>query len=175
LEPDDEARILAAMEADGSAIARRDRMLMLLLLGAGLRVGAALGLAVEDLDLDSGSCSIARDKNDHAHRVVLAPHLVDELRTFRGDRRSGPLFMGGEGRPLNVRQAQRRFAHWLQHAGVSRRVSLHSLRHAFGSRLLARCGNLRLVQKAMGHRSIASTTVYTQVDVEDVRRALGST
>jgi site-specific recombinase XerC len=173
LELDDEARILAAMAADGSAAARRDRMLMVLLLGAGLRIGAAVGLGVEDLDLDSGSCSIARDKDDHAHRVVLAPALVDELRAFLSTRRSGPVFEGVADRPLTVRQAQRRFKDWLRRAGVTRRVTLHSLRHAFGSRLLARCGNLRLVQKAMGHRSIASTTVYTQVDVEDVRRALG--
>ncbi|MFO1052234.1 MAG: tyrosine-type recombinase/integrase [Planctomycetota bacterium] len=174
LQPDDEARIMAAIDADRGPAARRDRTLIVLLIGAGLRIAAALQLQVEDLDLDQGTARIARDKNDREHEVVLAPHVVTQLRALLGDRRTGPLFEGQEGRPLTVRHAQRRFTDWLRRAGVTRRVTLHGLRHAFGSRLLAHCGNLRLVQRAMGHRSITSTTIYTQVDVAEVRKALGN-
>ncbi len=174
LHPEDEARILAAIKADGSDAARRDRALIVLLIGSGIRISPALQLRVEDLDLDRGSARIARDKNDREHEVVLAPHVVAELRALLGDRVSGPVFEGQDGRPLTVRHAQRRFTDWLQRAGVARHVTLHGLRHAFGSRLLARCGNLRLVQRAMGHRSITSTTVYTQVDAAEVRAALAA-
>ena len=174
LEPDDEARILAAIDADGSATARRDRALIVLLVGAGLRISPALHLRIEDVDLVRASARVASDKNDHAHEVILSPPVVAALREHLADRLEGPVFEGQDGEALTVRHAQRRFSSWLAKAGVTRHVTLHSCRHAFATRLLARCGNLRLVQQALGHRSIASTTTYAQVDVAEVRRALGA-
>ena len=75
------------------------------------------------------------------------------------------------GRRISIRQVQRRFAAWFAMAGIDQRT-VHSLRHSFACRLLAKTGNLALVQSALGHASIASTCVYARIDRSAVRAAL---
>jgi site-specific recombinase XerD len=72
-----------------------------------------------------------------------------------------------------MRHAQRRLAQWFAKAQIAGR-SAHSLRHSFASSLLARTGDLRLVQAAMCHALIVSTCIYTQVDRAQLRAAAGS-
>ena len=86
----------------------------------------------------------------------------------RGD---GPLFLAGDHR-VSMRHAQRRLSRWFTAAGIQGK-SAHSLRHSFASSLLARTGDLRLVQAAMCHASIVSTCIYTAVDREKLRAAVG--
>ncbi|HEX5108298.1 MAG TPA: tyrosine-type recombinase/integrase, partial [Vicinamibacterales bacterium] len=69
--------------------------------------------------------------------------------------------------------AQRRLSNWFAAAGIAGR-SAHSLRHSFACSLLNRTGDLRLVQAAMNHASIVSTTIYTTVDRAKLRAAVGS-
>jgi len=71
-----------------------------------------------------------------------------------------------------MRHAQRRLAGWFATAGIQGK-SAHSLRHSFACALLGRTGDLRLVQAAMNHASIVSTTIYTQVDRVKLRAAVG--
>ena len=67
---------------------------------------------------------------------------------------------------------ERRLQGWLERASVQSHVSPHTFRHTLASRLLAATGNLRLVQQALGHRSIASTVRYTQVPSDTLKAAL---
>jgi site-specific recombinase XerD len=71
-----------------------------------------------------------------------------------------------------MRHAQRRLTGWLAAAGIQGK-SAHSMRHSFACALLNKTGDLRLVQAAMSHASIVSTTIYTQVDREKLRAAVG--
>ena len=175
LREDEEQRLLAHLTAaaDGDA-ARRDEMLVRLMLGAGLRIGAAIGIDIEDLDLPHAEIRIRRDKNDRSTTVLLSPDLVDRLRAFLAGRRSGPLFASAAGDRITVRHAQRRFAQVVAAAKLDPRVSAHACRHTFATRLLERTGNLQLVRVAMRHASIASTVIYAQTDDAAVRRALGA-
>ena len=63
---------------------------------------------------------------------------------------------------------------WVTQAGVNRRATVHSLRHRFAIRLYQRTGDIYLVQQALGHRSIASTTVYARVDRSRLAAAMGA-
>ena len=72
-----------------------------------------------------------------------------------------------------MRHAQRRLSGWMKAAGITGK-SAHSLRHSFATGLLARTGNLRLVQAALNHATIVSTTVYIAVDREKLRAAVGA-
>ncbi len=94
------------------------------------------------------------------------------MREFLDGRAVGPVFMAGT-RRISTRQAQRRLAEWLAKAGITGK-SAHSLRHSFATGLLARTGDLRLVQAALGHASIVSTTIYTGVDRVRLRAAVGA-
>ena len=170
---DEERKLLAHLAAMPGEAARRDEMLVHLMLGAGLRIGAAVGIDIDDLDLAHGEVRIRRDKNDRSVTVLLSRELVTELRAFVGERRSGPLFATSRGSGITVRHAQRRFALAVAAAGLDRRISAHSCRHTFATRLLQRTGNLQLVRHALRHASIASTAIYAQVDDNTVRAALG--
>jgi len=95
---------------------------------------------------------------------VLPESLCDHLQGYVRNRTAGPLFNGAAGRQLSTRQVQRRFAIWLERAGVRGPATVHSLRHRFAIRLYRKTSDLLLVQQALGHRSIASTTIYARAD-----------
>jgi integrase/recombinase XerC len=174
LPPADCRRLLASLARHKDPLGRRDHALFSLLLGAGLRIGSAVALRIEDLDFDAGVAWLRRMKGDSPQQVLLAPGVARTLRAFLGRRREGPVFESGPGMAIDVRQARRRLTQALEAAGIKRRATPHSLRHAFAIDLLTRTQNLRLVQKAMHHASIASTCAYAAVADDAVRRALAS-
>ena len=168
---DERTRLLEVFAAVAGPKAERDRMLVDLLLNTGIRIGSALALDVGDLDIAHAEVNLRRTKNDRPSTAVLPVELATRLQEFIGSRVDGPLFQAG-GRRVSMRHAQRRLAGWFAAAGIKSR-SAHALRHSYATALLARTGDLRLVQAALNHASIASTTVYAQVDRAKLRAAVG--
>ncbi len=80
--------------------------------------------------------------------------------------------MATTGKRTGTRQFSRRLEQWLQKAGISGKITPHTFRHTLANRLLAKTSNLRLVQQALGHRSIASTLRYAQVPSKALAAAL---
>lgn len=155
--PDDDLRrVLDLLKDATTAAERRDRALLVLLAESGIRIGAALALDVEDVDLVAGHVVVRRGKGGHGQRVVLSRAAGGELRGYLGGRSSGPLFRGAAGGRVSRRQVQRRFTKLLRRAGASRPTTLHSLRHRFATRLYARTSDVLLVKQALGHRSIVA-------------------
>ena len=89
-----------------------------------------------------------------------------------GDRQEGPLFTTSSGRRVSIRQAQRRFRQWRDQAGISSTAKPHALRHTFAQRLYRATSDLFLVQAALHHRSVTSTTVYARADDSRLRSTL---
>lgn len=166
-------RLLAELKARSATRAgARDLMLAELLLGAGLRLGSAVALRVEDVDLDGGTLRLAHAKGDRDETAVLPGRTARALRAYLGGRTRGWVFEGAPGRAVGTRQARRRIEAACAAAGLPRGATPHTLRHTFATRLYRRTGDLGLVQRALGHRSIASTTVYARVDEGALRKAL---
>jgi len=151
--------------------ARRDEMLVHLLLGCGVRIGSALALDIADIDFAHGEITLRTTKNDRPCTVMLPATIAKRLRSFVAERADGPLFRAND-RRVSMRHAQRRLAAWLQAAKITGK-SAHSLRHSFATSLLARTGDLRLVQAALNHSSIVSTTCYAAVDRAKLRAVVG--
>jgi len=172
LHRDEQERLLKVLDAATGPEAARDRMLVQLLLQTGIRIGSALALDVEDVDLEHGELTLRSTKNDNRTTAVLPATVVTALRKFLGDRTTGPVFLARD-RRVSMRHAQRRISDWLDKAEIRGR-SAHSLRHTFASGLLARTGDLRLTQAALNHRSVVSTTIYAAVDRARLRAALGA-
>jgi integrase/recombinase XerC len=147
-------------------------MLVELLLGTGIRVGSAIGLDIEDVDLVHGELQIRKAKNNRPVTTMLPKAIAEELRTFIGDRKSGPVFLAGA-RRVSMRHAQRRLAGWLAKAKVVGK-SAHALRHTFATRIYSATGDLQVTQAALGHASIASTVIYARVDRARLRAAVGA-
>ncbi len=120
LREDEERRLLKHLTAAQGDAARRDEMLVRLMLGAGLRIGAAVGIDLEDLDLAHAEVRIRRDKNDRSVTVLLSSELVAQIRGFIGSRRGGALFANADGSRITVRHAQRRFTQAVAAAGLDK-------------------------------------------------------
>ena len=169
---DEQERLLTVLRGANGTEADRDRMLVELLLGTGIRIGSALGLDVQDIDLDHGEVRLRSTKNDRPTTAVLPAAVVKNLRAFVAGRTAGPVFRAGD-RRVSVRHVQRRLAGWFAAAGIRGR-SAHSLRHSVAAGVLGRTGDLRLVPAALNHASIVSTTIYTTVDKARLRAVVGA-
>ena len=150
----------------------RDHALFHLLVGSGIRIGSALALDVEDLDLPRREILLRRAKGDRVERVYLPAQVHDELVGYLAGRESGPLFQTHAGDRLQARQAHRRLAGWLSKARITTPASPHSLRHTFATHLLRKTGDIVIVQKALRHRNIESTLRYAALDDRRVREAI---
>ena len=171
LSPDEERRLLATLAAATGPEAERDHAMFALMLASGIRLGSAVALLVEDVDLARGELAI-HGKGDRRDRVLLGRKIQDHLRRFMGKRTSGPLFAGRGGQALTPRHVARRLRQWLKAAGVTRRASPHTLRHTFGLNAYRRTGDLLVVKELLCHRSVASTIIYVRADEGRLRRAL---
>ena len=172
LRDDEQKRLLTVLAAATGPEAERDRMLIELLLGTGVRIGSAIALDIEDLDLAHGELTLRTTKNDRPITAVLPAAIAEKLKVFLGTRTTGPVFLAGDHR-VSIRHVQRRIGGWLKAAGITGR-SAHAFRHTFACRVYSATGDLQVTQAALGHASIASTVIYAKVDKSRVRAAVGA-
>ena len=178
LSPEEAQRLLAAMRKDKTPIAERDHLMFSLMLGTGIRLGSLVGLNIGDVDLAAGTIRV-NGKGNVELLVFVNNGLKRLLKAHTGIRNpADPVFISVRGRRIGSRQVQLRLELWLKEAGIASRCTVHSLRHCFATRLYEKTGDLRLVQRALGHRHVTTTEIYSQVADARVRRAvrlLGST
>jgi len=170
LSAEERDRLLLVLGAAAGDEAARDHALIDLMAMTGIRLSAALGLDVEDLNLAGGDLTI-RTKGDRTERVYLPRPVAEHLARFVGKRTTGPVFTA-RGQRVSRRHVQRRFSEWLKRAGISQTLSPHSLRHSMAMDLYRKTGDILLVKEALHHRSIASTIVYARASQENLRAAL---
>jgi len=168
-------RLLAV--ADATPTPLRDRALLEVLYGAGLRVSEAIGLTVDVVHLRERALRV-RGKGDKERLVplgrpgckALAAYLDGERLRLAGAARSRHVFLSPRGARL-TRQAVfalvRRLA---ARAGIDTPLSPHGLRHAFATHMVERGADLRVVQSLLGHANIATTEVYTHVSRAHLRK-----
>lgn len=175
LSVDDVVKLLAAPSLD-ERLAFRDRAMLELAYGAGLRVSEWIGLATKDVLLEEGLVRV-RGKGDKERLVPLGRSAIGavavycrELRPLleRGEGK-GLLFLNGRGRPLTRMGAWKILRKYVDMAGIDKPVSPHTLRHSFATHLLEGGADLRAVQEMLGHADIATTQIYTHVDREYLR------
>ena len=172
LSEEEQERLLAALVAAKGDEAERDRVLFDLMLATGIRLGSVLALDIEDVNIERGELYLRRTKGDRPFAIFFNERVAALLRGHIGELTAGPLFESRQRRRLSVRQVQRRLSNWLQRAAC-RPAGPHALRHTFGQTVYDRTRDPLVVQAALGHRSIASTMVYAQVDERRLRAALG--
>jgi integrase/recombinase XerC len=151
--------------------ANRNRALLELAYGGGLRVSELAALDVGDLDLVEGTVRIRRGKGGKERIVPIGPPAIDAVRAWLGPRevRAGdPVFVSDGGRRLTTRALY----DVVRRAGLQqgRHLHPHMLRHSFATHLLAGGADVRAIQEMMGHESLATTQRYTAVDAEQLGR-----
>lgn len=161
----------AASKASGPEAAR-DRLFVELLAATGLRLGSAIAIDVEDIDLLDASIEVRSTKNSSPTRIFLGATIRQSIARYLGQRTSGPLLADRTGRRITPRHAQRRLAQLAKTAGIARPLSPHALRHGFAMRLYERTGDVELVRTALHHRSVTSTIVYARCSEQRLRSVL---
>jgi integrase/recombinase XerD len=169
--------LLEAPDAD-TDLGLRDRAMLELAYGAGLRVSELCGLGVDALHLEDGIVLITGKGGKQ--RVVpfgraaaraLARYLDRARPRLLAGRVSPHVFVNARGGPLSRVGFFKRLKEHAHAAGILRRVSPHVLRHSFATHLLEGGADLRLVQELLGHADIATTQVYTHVDARHILEA----
>ena len=169
LEEAEVERLIAAPDIT-TDLGLRDRTMLEVLYGAGLRVSELVGLTTDAVNLRQGVVRV-RGKGDKDRLVPLGEEAVDwvsrYLRTARGtlmrDATRPALFPGRDDQPLTRQAFWYRIKHHARIAGIERSLSPHTLRHAFATHLLNHGANLRVVQMLLGHSDLSTTQIYTHV------------
>ena len=167
-------RLLGATKTQGMH-GLRDRAILEMLYATGLRVSELVGLRHTDLDAERREVR-CRGKGGK-ERVVpvgevalgwVAAYLQE--RTLRDTGSSPWLFAGRGGRPVSRQTVWRLVRSTAARAEIGQRVSPHTLRHTFATHLLAGGADLRAIQELLGHARLATTQIYTHVEVERLKR-----
>jgi integrase/recombinase XerC len=173
-----EAVALCELPPGDDPVGVRDRAIIELLYGSGLRVGELCGLAVDDLDLPHERVLVT-GKGRKQRSVPVGEPAADALRNYiEGARNhfmeksgrgadSNALFLNARGGPLGARSVRAVLAKYL--AGEAAPINPHTLRHSFATHLLDGGADLRVVQELLGHESLATTQIYTHVSTERLR------
>ena len=161
---------LATDVADDAAapwIGARDWAILLLLYGAGLRIGEAVALPGGILPL--GATLTVTGKRAKTRVVPLLPQVRDAIDAYAAIgpwpiERGAPLFRGAKGGPLSAGVVRKAVQAARGRLGLGDRTTPHALRHSFATHLLGRGVDLRALQELLGHASLSSTQIYTAVD-----------
>jgi site-specific recombinase XerD len=167
---------------------RRDRAMLELLYGLGLRLAELVGLDLGDLDLVDGSVRV-RGKGGRERILPLLGEADRALRNYMADRLapedwrdlrdgivragsgSAPVFVGRRDRRISRRTVQARVRHYAEELAAVVGVSPHTLRHSFATHLLDGGAGIRIVQELLGHQHLATTQIYTHLSRGQLREA----
>jgi len=153
----------------------RDRALLELIYGAGLRISEALTIPIGDVDLIEGAARLT-GKRGKTRWVPLPLQTRAWIKKYLENgrpkllkRATGVLIVSDRGKPMLRQTAYKKVESFSRRAGL-RNVSPHTLRHTYAVHLLKGGADLRAVQELLGHESIATTQVYTNLDLDEVQR-----
>lgn len=180
------ADVMALIEAAGAQdppLGPRDRALLEVLYGTGARISEAVGLDIDDVDLESRTV-LLRGKGNKERRLPLGGHAATAIDAYLIQGRPGLISRGTPALFLNQRGARlSRQSAWAvlnlaadrarseqdRVSGRSLHVSPHTLRHSFATHLLEGGADVRVVQELLGHASVTTTQIYTKVTAETLR------
>ncbi len=173
LSEEDLQRLLDGPGWEETRCPERDRAILEMLYGTGIRLAELVGLRVRDLNAAGGILQV-RGKGNRERRVPVGEAALTAVAAYRatipGGPGDAPLFPGRKG-ALSPRTVQRIVTGHLRRIARRAHLSPHLLRHSFATHLLDRGAELRSVQELLGHASLASTQVYTHITMERLRTA----
>jgi len=171
-------RMMAAIDLSSNE-GHRNRAMMEMLYGSGLRVSELVGLQLSKIYLNEHYMLI-EGKGSKQRLVPLSPVAEEWFGYWLQERSTWPVkaeykdiaFVNRYGRPLTRAMVFTIVRRLCSEAGITKTVSPHTLRHSFATHLLQNGADLRVIQQLLGHEDLATTEIYTHVDVQDLRKAI---
>jgi integrase/recombinase XerC len=170
---------LFALPDVGSYLGFRDRCLMELLYSSGLRVSELVGLNRKDCDL-VGRLLRVRGKGRKERQVPVTASAAEWIAAYlshpeREEKDIEAIFLNRWGRRLTARSVDRQFQVYLRASGLAAHVTPHTIRHTIATHWLEKGMDLKTIQTLLGHNSLGTTTIYTQVSTRLKRDVYGKT
>jgi len=162
----------------------RDRAILEILYGTGIRVSELSRLTLSDIDLSEGEIRVT-GKGSKERIVLMGSMAVTASRAYLREARKDLIrggvskndgarnrffLIGRRGTALTSRQIERLVLRYTNEAGLGKKVSPHTLRHSFATHLLSRGADLRVVQELLGHSSLTTTQIYTHLSKEHLKK-----
>jgi len=162
---------LVATPAGDTPLEIRDRALLELLYACGLRIAEACGVRLENLDEEGGVIRVT-GKGNKTRLIPVGRAALDALKLYLvsarpklvSPRSGAAIFLSVRGHPLTPARIWQLVRYYAKRAGIEEAIHPHQLRHSFATHLLTGGADLRIIQEMLGHASIATTQIYTQVD-----------
>ncbi|WP_342221711.1 tyrosine recombinase XerC [Candidatus Fukatsuia endosymbiont of Tuberolachnus salignus] len=151
-------------------LAIRDRTMLEVMYGAGLRLAELIGMDCRHVDLIEGEVWVL-GKGSKERKVPIGMTAVTWLQRWLPLRdlfvpQDDAIFLANTGKRISPRNVQKRFAEWGVKQGVNSHIHPHKLRHSFATHMLESCGDLRAVQELLGHANLSTTQIYTHLDFQ---------
>lgn len=151
----------------------RDRVILELLYGGGMRVSELVGLNYGNIDWTNGVATVM-GKGSKERKCPLGSVALECLKKFRdefaGDiSRQAPIVLNNRKRRLSVRQVQLIIKKYLSLADLPSDITPHKIRHSYATHLLKHGANLRIVKELLGHESLSTTQIYTHMDIQRLK------
>jgi integrase/recombinase XerD len=175
-----EARAIVESPELATPMGLRDRALLEVLYGTGIRAGELGTLKKEDVDPEERVLRVVLGKGKKDRNVPLTRAAAEAIEAYlaygrprlRGAHRSPLLFLAQRGGRMYDSHLNAVVAHWAFKAGVKRHVTCHTFRHSVATHLLKGGADIRHIQALLGHSSLASTERYTRVEVSDLKQVM---
>lgn len=166
-----EMAMLVAAPSGNTTLEIRDRALLELLYACGLRIAEACTVRLEHLDEESSLIRVT-GKGNKTRLIPVGRAALEALKQYLSvarpklvsSRSGASIFLSIRGHPLTPARIWQLVRHYAKRAGIEEAIHPHQLRHSFATHLLAGGADLRIIQEMLGHASIATTQIYTQVD-----------
>ncbi|WP_447871245.1 tyrosine recombinase XerC [Serratia fonticola] len=151
-------------------LAVRDRAMLEVMYGAGLRLAELVGLDCRHVDLGGGEIWVL-GKGSKERKLPIGRTAVIWLEHWLALRdlfapQDDAMFLSNQGKRISARNVQKRFAEWGVKQGVNSHIHPHKLRHSFATHMLESSGDLRAVQELLGHANLTTTQIYTHLDFQ---------
>jgi site-specific recombinase XerD len=176
-----QARRLIESPSPFTPVGKRDRALLEVLYGAGLRVAECARLELRDVDLGKGTLFVRQGKGKKDRVVPFAGQAAQALDLYlregrpalvRGAREQALFLSSSSGRPLPSETIQLVVREHARQAGLELKITPHVLRHTYATHLIQGGASVRHVQKLLGHASLQSTAIYTRVLPKDLAKVV---
>lgn len=157
-------------------ISLRDKVILYLLYGTGMRVSELSGLNLDDLDIKNRIIHIVSGKGNK-DRIVPLPDLIipileEYIAARKNDENDPALILNRSNHRLTSRSIQRIVKKYKEEAGLqNKKLTPHMLRHAFATHLLSNAVDIRVIQELLGHASLSTTQLYTHVTLDHLRKS----
>lgn len=175
----DEVNQLLSLDAGSDPLAIRDRAMMELMYGAGLRLSELVNLNLNNISIESGDLRVLGkgNKDRQVHFTGFAKEWLKKWLAVREQLikdETKALFLSKLGTRLSTRSVQKRMKEWGLKQSVMSHINPHKLRHSFATHMLESSKDIRAVQELLGHNDLSTTQIYTHLDFQHLAEVYDS-